>query len=188
MIGADDVCGAVTRTVEAHLPQALDAVHARGGLDLEVPKAVDMPTDEALLTGAGLVTPSFVVSSPGLAGAPTRSGDGSYNATWRVIVTFFCRGEGYGDTATRARQYAKAGRAAVMRHQQLDGLASAVDWVGEEYDRINARDARTLAGAFVTFDIDIDGALDDTSADVPVDAIELTTSLLPVPVFGEDTP
>lgn len=184
--GADDVCAAVTATLEAFLPWALGVVHAGGGLELAEPTAAEMPTEEALLAGGGLTTPCYVVSTPGLAGPPSRSGSGEYSATWRVIVTFFCHGGSYDDTATRARQYAKAGRAALVLNAQLGGLASDVQWVGEEYDRIAGRAARTLAGAFVSFDVAVDGVLDEDLTGVPVTAIDLTTRLLPV--LGEDQP
>jgi hypothetical protein len=183
-LGADDVCDAVTATLIAGLPAALERNRAQGGLDLDVPAATDMPTEEALLEGAGLVLPSFVVSSPGLADQPVRHGDGTYTATWAVVVTVFAHGASYGDTARRSRQYAKAVRSALVLQQALGGIASGVEWTGEEYDRIDARDARTLGGCFVGFGVTLDDVLDDSGTDIPVSATDLTTDLLPA--FGED--
>jgi hypothetical protein len=178
--GADDVCDAVVATVVAALPAFLERMEEHGGLRLSTPEATDMPSEEALLTGAGLVVPSFVVSSPGLAEPPVQHGDGSYTAAWVVVVTVFAHGASYGDTARRVRQYAKAVRACLVSNAALGGVATDVTWTGEEYDRIDAKNARTLGGCYVSFAVTVDDVLDDAYGDIPVQVTDLTTDLLPV--------
>lgn len=181
LVGADDVCDAVRSTLVDWLPSVVREIQAVKQLDppLGVPTATEMPTAEALEANQGMPLPAFAVSSPGLDDVPDRRGDGSYDATWVVVVSFFTRGSSYDDTAKRARNYATAARTALTQHQDLGGLATAVQWRDEDYAAISARDSQTLGGTFVTFAVGVDDVLNDRRGPVELPAPDADLTDLP---------
>lgn len=180
LVGADDVCDAVTATLTAWLPSVLAELQAVKPIKppLDLPASTEMPTPEALRANGGIPLPAFVVSSPGVDDVPDRHGDGTYDAVWVVVVTFFTHGASYDDTARRARLYATAGRTAIAQHQDLGGFASSAQWREEDYAPIGDADSRTLGAAFVTFAVAVDAVLNDRRG--PTDPPDGLTDLPPV--------
>lgn len=162
LAGADEVCAAVERTLTTWLPSVTAEIAAAGGPTLPVPTTYDMPEARALSNGSAAL-PAVVVSSPGLVGAPERDEEGSYRASWRVIVTAFARGDDYRSTARAVRGYALAIRTALLQHPSLGRFAAELTWDGEEYAALDPAAARTIGGAFVTFTVTVDGVTDATA-------------------------
>lgn len=173
MIGVQDVCSAVEQTLIDNLPALLQE------LGLVVPTSYDMPDADALRAGSAEL-PAVVISSPGLAEQPTRAEGPVWSAVWRIVITAFARGSDYRDTAANVRGYALAIRTALLQSPSLGGLSAGTDWVGEEYAALESRAARTLGGAFVTFNVAVDDVTVPGGLDVPIVEATGTYNLLPV--------
>lgn len=104
--------------------------------------------------------PALLVTSSGLAGPPTRDGDGKLHATWNAAVHALIRGQSYRDVADTVGIYTAAIRAVCVQHPTLGGLASTTDWRGETYDLLDARAARTLGGGRVDLQVKVGDVLD----------------------------
>lgn len=158
LVTADDVALAV----EAVLVENLPGFATQAGLVLgPVTTWEQVPTLPALTSA---IVPVGAISSPGLTAPPTRRGDGSWDATWRITVGVWDRDTSFRATAARARRWGALVRAVVLCHPDLGGLASRVGWVSEDYDEIpNQGAARTLGGCVVGFDVFVEDVLDPFS-------------------------
>lgn len=161
LITGDDLCLAFEQILIAHLPAVVAQCE---WLDLTaIATWEQVPTLRALSTA---VVPAGLITSPGLVEAPLRRGDGSHDATWRVMVGIWDRDATYRLTASRARRWAAAVRTTMLAHQSLDGVASGLRWVSEEYDEFpNQGAARTLGGCAVAFDVDAKNVVDLSTFD-----------------------
>lgn len=158
LLTADDLCVAAETVLKEHLPP----LAAARGLE-PVRTWKQLPTPEAL-TAANL--PGIAVTSPGLTKPPTRRASG-WDATWRVVVGGFVRGRDHDATAARVRDWAAVIRQVIVQHPTLGGVATGVDWVGEEYaERPERSSARTLGGCAVAFDVTARNVI-DTEVYVP---------------------
>lgn len=152
LLSADDLCTAA----EAVLKEHLQALATSRGLE-NIRTWEQLPTLEALTT-ANL--PAVAVSSPGLTKPAVRRSAG-YDATWRIVVGAFARGDSFTETAARVRDWAAVIRQVVLQHPTLGGVATGVEWVGEEYvERPERSTARTLGGCAVVFDVTAHNVID----------------------------
>lgn len=153
LVTAQDVCDAVETVLRAHLPD----LATRTGLPT-VKEWNQLPTLEALTTAK---VPALAVTSPGLAGPPTRRSTG-WEADWRVVVGVYDRDKSHAATAARTRRWAAVVRQVVLQHPGLGGVAVGTVWVGEEYaERPERSAARTLGGCAVAFDVTVRDVLDN---------------------------
>lgn len=161
-VTADDVLQALEQTLRDHLPTTLQRLTVAKQVALAPPASYEQVADPAVLTPAQ--TPTVSLSSPGIEGDPRHVGDGIYQATWVCIVELYVRSDtvaSYRAVARTVRVYAAAIRETVMQHASLGGLASAVEWVAEDYAGVaNLDDSRTLGGGFVQFNVTVDNVLD----------------------------
>lgn len=145
LVTADDLCTAA----EAVLREHLEPLATARGLE-KVRTWEQLPTLEALTT-ANL--PAIAVTSPGLSAPASRRSTG-YDATWRIVVGGFVRGNTFTETAGRVRDWAAVIRQVMVQHPTLGGVATGLSWVGEEYvERPERSSARTLGGCAVAFDV-----------------------------------
>lgn len=100
--------------------------------------------------------PAIVLASPGLAGEPQKGGDGTYQATWHLIVAVIASGRDRGSSRSLAQAYGAAVRTLLLQQPSLGGFATAVEWIGERYDVLTSEVARTLAGGRLEFTVDVD--------------------------------
>lgn len=159
LITADDVCDAVEEVLKDHLHELVVLLGWNAGKGLKpVTTWEQVPTLPALTSAK---VPVGAITSGGLVDKPKRNGNGSYDATWRIAVGVWDRGDSYRDTARRVRRFAAAVRAALATHRSLGGLADSLVWVTEAYDEIPDRgSARTLGGAVVGFNVTVKNVLD----------------------------
>lgn len=155
-------------TEAAHV-QLVDLVPAfAAALDLSpVSTWQQLPTVQALQSA---VTPAGAIACPGLVGPPVKRRDGTYAATWRLVVAVYDRGAtatrdpaGYASTQKRAHRWAGVIRAAILADPTLglDGIVETTTWVGEDFaDNIDSKSVRTLSCAAVSFDVTVPVALD----------------------------
>jgi len=149
-------CDEILVEVELCLSTYLPAYAAAAGLST-VTGWQQLPTTEALTSA---VFPVGAITSPGLADTPTRDGQG-WNATWRIAVAVYDRGEDYAQTARRARTWAALVRSVLTRHLLEDSeVVRDVLLVGEDYAlRPETSSARTLGGGAVALDVLVHGAV-----------------------------
>lgn len=114
--------------------------------------------------------PVILVVSGGLAEAPIRRTDGSYDAKWGVSIASICSAgdpDGFGQDATRRMSlaYALATRLAIGQHKMLksdtypDGFANGSWWTDESYHDLPSITERAMGAARVTFAIGVDSVM-----------------------------
>jgi hypothetical protein len=154
LLSAHDLCTAVETVLLEHLP----TLAASRGLK-KVTKWDQLPTVEAL-TAANL--PAGAITSPGLTEPPTRRTTG-HTATWRIVIGVYDRGRDYKETQSLTRRWAAVVRQVLVQHPTLGGVATGVQWIGEEYaERPERSSARTLGGCAVLFDVTATDVIDST--------------------------
>jgi hypothetical protein len=97
------------------------------------------------------ILPLCVVASPGLAEAPTKTGDGDYNGWFAIGVGFAAVAATIEDAAFLSKGYAAAGRAILLHRQGLGGVAQKVEWMDESYDDLVTEDDRSVRAAYNVF-------------------------------------
>lgn len=162
IVTADDLCDAVEAVQRAGLPVLIEQL----GLDQAqgAEKAYTVPSTWAqvptLTALQSAILPAAAVTSSGIVGAPVRRTTG-WDATWRITVGMFDRGDDYHVTAGRVRTWAALVRAVGIANPTLGGIASGVRWAGETYRQYpQANVARTLGGCAVDFDVDVRNVAD----------------------------
>jgi hypothetical protein len=101
--------------------------------------------------------PVVVVISPGLTATPRRSGDGRTLARWGLSAGVINSARTIDTTRENALDYVAAIRTLVAQEQTLGGLATAVDWIGEDYiPPFNYGQTRSLFGAQAIFTVTVD--------------------------------
>lgn len=159
LLSANDLCAAVEAVLREHLPD----LAASRGLD-PVRTWQQLPTLDAL-TAANL--PGIAVTSPGLSTTPTRRAT-RYDATWRIVVGCFVRATDHATTAAATRDWAAVIRQVMLQHPTLGGVATGVEWAGEEYaERPERSSARTLGGCAVALDVTARNVIDAEPYVVP---------------------
>src|SRR5688572_31890645 len=78
--------------------------------------------------------PRIVVICPGLAEQPYAEGDGSYFARWNLGVGVLVSARDEASTRMLAQVYAATVRAILLQRSSLDGVATGVFWIDEQYD------------------------------------------------------
>jgi len=101
--------------------------------------------------------PQCVVVSPGLAGRPTKDGNGIYTAPWALGVSVIASAKDEVSTKALARFYAAVTRAILIQHASLDGHVNGLEWRDESYDDIedDADVSRVLAAGSNYFAVDV---------------------------------
>lgn len=170
LITADHLCVAMADIMQTELPILVASLE----LDLKpILTWQQVPRPEALSAGR---FPAGLVTSPGLSDRPTRRGDGSHDATWRIAVGIADRGTDHQDTANKIRTWAALIRAVGLRNPTLNGLAASCRWVSEEYaERPEKNSARTIGGCVVTFDVHVKNVVDLTDVTGDLAGVVLTT-------------
>lgn len=157
IIGAAELCAAGEEVVNLQLPRLIVALDWATELN-DVTSWQQVPTLRALSTAQ---LPAGAITSPGLTGKPIRHGDGSYEATWRVVFGILDRGKDYDTTALRARRWAGLLRAVLTANPTLGGIGHSLLWVSEEYDQWpDRKQAATLGGCAVGIDITVRNVVD----------------------------
>lgn len=152
LVTADDLCRAAEAILVEYLP---DLAESRGLKPFT--KWDQLPTPEAL-TAANL--PAGAITSPGLTDRPTHRAAG-FDATWQVVVGVYDRGRDYHETARLVRTWAAVVRQTLLQHPTLGGVASGLQWVGEQYAETPDRSAsRTLGGCAVAFAVTARNVID----------------------------
>jgi hypothetical protein len=168
LVGGIHAARAVRATLLRWLPSVLLEVQAdwradtlldAAELSLPLPDVVGMPIGVAALNA--VATPALAVASSGLAGKPVRDGRGRYSVPYGVTVRVLDRAGGYDATAMAVHAYSVAVRTALMQHRSLGGVATTLEWAGEDYAVIDTDAARTLAGVDVGFIAHLPHVLDD---------------------------
>jgi hypothetical protein len=163
-LGPADVRRAVLSTLSAWSATYLwEAKRRTDHLDLEDPLAtsfdgwVNEPGVSAVNPG---MTPRYVVSVPGSLGTPRRAGDGTYRATWRVVVDLWLYGPDYQTTEDLLGWYVAALRECLVQHGALGGIAEHTEWLAEAYAPAAPPTAfHSWGRASLTLGVTIDGMM-----------------------------
>jgi hypothetical protein len=103
--------------------------------------------------------PAILIISSGLAEAPSRQGDGSFNAKWvvGVAVVVSAGGEQPQEATSRlAKQYGAAIRWLITQHPAMENpKVAGVTWDDENYDDVPSEQARSLASVRLVFTVEI---------------------------------
>lgn len=171
LLGPAQVAQAAEATLKAWLPATVAEVADAHALELFVPRD---PEDYRLVATADAVRAvdrvAVAVTSPGLTERPRRSGRGTYDARYALVVSTFVRAADYDVTLRTASAYAVAVRTALLQHPSLGGFASGVEWTGEDVVPVggDASTTRTLALAVVELDVLVANVADETGAPLGV--------------------
>lgn len=143
---------AVTATIQERIEDYLAAISVQWDRPLLVPfRSYNIrPTGERWVEDQ---LPACIVVNAGLESAPVRSGDGQYDAAFRVGVVAICSGRSAEESVANAQDYTAAVRAMLLQHGSLGGLASSLELAAESYTEGESDGQRTQAGAVVEFSI-----------------------------------
>lgn len=101
--------------------------------------------------------PCLLLVSPGLVDAPLPDGEGVYRAKFMLGLAVIVSARTGDETAALAKLYCAAMRAAILQHQSLEGLATGVEWLDENYDDLPSIDDRSLGAGQAIFSVEISG-------------------------------
>lgn len=109
--------------------------------------------------------PCVVIVSPGLAGAPSRRGQGTYDAVYELRVAVVCSAATQADTNRLAHLYSAAVVACLVQHRSLGDVAAGLHWL--DFGKVVELDAkrRSLAAAVASFAVQMENIV---STDGPV--------------------
>jgi hypothetical protein len=117
--------------------------------------------------------PGLVLISVGLAEAPARSGDGSYNARWQMALGLVVSARTEAESHALAMLYVAAHRALLIQRPSLGGRALGVDWLDEDYAQGSFDDQRSLALGQASFTVGVENVVNSlagpTTADAPLE-------------------
>jgi hypothetical protein len=101
--------------------------------------------------------PVVVVISPGVTGPPRRAGDGRTLASWALSAGVINSAAHIEKVRENALDYVAAIRTLLAQEQTLGGLATAVDWIDEDYiPPFPYGQSRSLFGAQAIFTVTVD--------------------------------
>jgi hypothetical protein len=108
--------------------------------------------------------PAIIVESPGTGeNEPVARGDGSYDMKWLldVCVLVSAKGSpgGYPTALRIARDWSLAVRGILIQQRDESGLISAIDFLGERYETIDASGDRTICLGRVAVEVTVPGAI-----------------------------
>lgn len=187
MVGVQDVLDAAQQVLDEHLGSFVQEHFRRTGLQLAMNRPVrQLPVFEidALAAADALDLPSLALSSPGLAAGARPGEGGTYDATWELVATIVCRGETADETARQARAWGLVVRTCLLAHSGLNGFGS-LRWADESYTPIPVKSARTLGGAVVVFQVEVDHVAAHGRVGLPV---ATTSTHLDVHPYGPTHP
>lgn len=101
--------------------------------------------------------PCCLLVSPGLIEAPLADGAGVYRAKFSLGLAVIVSARTMDETAALAKLYCAAFRAAILQHQSLEGFASGIEWLDENYDDIPSIDDRSLGAGQAVFAVEVSG-------------------------------
>lgn len=114
--------------------------------------------------------PAILIICSGLAGDPTRHGDGSYSVSWVIGVGVIVSAGGddpHNATNKLAKRYGAAIRWAMTQNPALeDSRIAGLSWDDEGYDDVPSGQARSLASARLVFTIQVDDVMNDMDGPV----------------------
>lgn len=101
--------------------------------------------------------PTLLLISPGLVEQPLPDGAGVYRAKFALGVAVVVSAATMNDTAELAKLYCAAMRSALLQHQSLEGFASGIEWLDENYDDLPSEDTRSLGAGQAIFAVEVAG-------------------------------
>lgn len=101
--------------------------------------------------------PCVLLVSPGLAEAPLADGSGVYRVKFTLGIAVIVSTAKMDETARLGKLYVAAMRAAILQHQSLEGFASGIEWLDENYDDLPSIDDRSLGAGQAVFAVEVDG-------------------------------
>ena len=129
-----DVEGAVTDTLKLWFPTVLAEAERSADVDpgtWSPPRSWSVVPEFAQRPGAQL--PAAVVVSSGTDWEATRLGDGTYSAWWNIDVLVLTTAADAPSASFLAGLYGALVRRILKGKPGLDGTASDLEWLGEEY-------------------------------------------------------
>jgi len=102
--------------------------------------------------------PRLLFISPGIAQAPVKRGDGTYDAYWLLGVGAHYSASTEEDARFGARLLTQAVRDLLVDRPSLGGHCAAADWLDERYDDLPYEDQRSHASGQVHFQFLVQGA------------------------------
>jgi hypothetical protein len=158
LYGAAQLVESITHQLRTWLPSVLAEVNAAHELALPEPDAYErvLTADAVRVLDRTTVT----VSVPGVTSPPTSRGDGTYEATFGVVVATYVRADDYAATLAAAAGYAVAVRTALLQHPPAE--VADLAWAAEDVIPVggDASSSRTLALAVVELDALVPGVVD----------------------------
>lgn len=148
----------LTEHLKLWLPTYLAEVAEQRGLERGVyPKPKFWATTPALTmaTLEQVRYPAVLVVSSGAAQAPTRRGDGVYEATYVFGVACLTTGRGEQSSSQNARRYGAAIRTILMQKPGFADYVEGVNWIDERFTDYVNTEQEALSSATEIFNITI---------------------------------
>lgn len=144
--------------LEKYFPPYLRELELRNGFEQNTLKAPQNYTQRNNFTNLpGEELPKCVVLSPGIAGPANKDGSGMYRGVWRLGVGVAIAGKTEEEAYTLSSIYGAAVRSILLDHQNINGVASGVTYVDENYDDLpTSTEIQKLRAVSVWFAVNID--------------------------------
>jgi hypothetical protein len=124
--------------------------------------------------------PALLVISVGLSERPKKSGDGTYDARWRMTLGVICSARTQAEAHELAMDYTAWHRELLLNRQSLEGRAAGVDFIDEKYDTLPFDDTRSLGAGEVTFTVEVHDVASAYAGPItPADPLEPDTTPWP---------
>jgi hypothetical protein len=169
VIGSDVETAAIT-TLKLWLPTYLREFERRTGREpnvLQAPRSWSTAAEFFQEQGAAL--PAAIVVSPGTVDTPERHGDGSYSAWWRLELAILLTAKDKPSANELAKLYAAAVRMILVQKPSLGGVASAVEWEGDQYTDAPADFTQIGAIGAGAFNVLVRGVVTDSAGPMEPD-------------------
>lgn len=114
--------------------------------------------------------PCVIVVSPGMAEPPRKRGDGSYDATWEVIVAVIVEARTKKASHTLGMRYGAAmAKCMLSNNADLGGAlegTSVTEWLGEDYADLPMDEERNLHATRNVFNVEVKNVMNAYKAPV----------------------
>ncbi|BBH17500.1 hypothetical protein Back2_17870 [Nocardioides baekrokdamisoli] len=171
----DELCTAAETILKTYLVNTMTGFGYTTGAGYKPIKTwQQVPTVTALSTAD---LPGIAIVASDTVGDPIyQAVTDTWLTTWRISTGLYVRGGTHDETQARVRNYIAAIRATYLTHKSLGGYCRPIQWKGEGYNLLPARnEARTIAAGACTFDATVEVTTKPLQLDLPTVATTQTT-------------
>ena len=156
ILSASDVEHFATDLLQKWSSTYIAEVERQHGMDgTELPRIRSWSTVNTFENWPADQLPASLLISTGTVGAPSRSGDGEYTASFALGVAVICASNNASRSNELAKLYIAAHRAILVQRPSLERGAFGVDWLGDDFTDLAAEDGRFLSAGMAEFVVEM---------------------------------